>query len=118
MFSSLKNKIKEETGQELPAPVRHPSIASTSRCYSRNRESVSSQHSAEDTTLLESKDVEISNLKSQLSESQNKLEEASKRLQKLEEEKSSLEKANSLLEESLKVAQGEFISLQLKIICF
>lgn len=124
MFSSLKNKIREETGSEIPPLHHRNSIASR---YSRNRESTSSQHSADDGSLLEQvrncddsseiynqnlilvspqKDAEINSLKTQLAETQNKLEELSKRLQKFEEEKSSFEKANTLLEESLKVAQG------------
>ncbi|XP_037916390.1 golgin subfamily A member 1 isoform X2 [Hermetia illucens] len=104
MFTSLKNKIKEETGNEVPAlPARLPS-SSGSR-YSRGR--LSSAASIASLDDWEQKETEINNLRVQCNELTSKHCELSARLEKLEEEKSRLEKTNEILLESVRVAQTQ-----------
>ncbi|XP_059608548.1 golgin subfamily A member 1 [Phlebotomus argentipes] len=101
MFSSLKNKIKEETGSEVPPLPRPPG-----RRYQRGRlDSFNSMTSIDDLSLIEQKDAEIAALRLQCNDIEAKCDELTKKLDGATEEKDRLEKANALLEESVRVSQ-------------
>ncbi|GAB0087684.1 golgin subfamily A member 1 [Sergentomyia squamirostris] len=101
MFASLKNKIKEETGSEVP-PLPRPS----GRRYHRGRlDSFNSMTSIDDLSLVEQKDAEIAALRLQCNDIEAKCDEVTKKLEQTIEEKERLEKANALLEESVRVGQ-------------
>ncbi|XP_055706211.1 golgin subfamily A member 1 [Phlebotomus papatasi] len=101
MFASLKNKIKEETGSDVPTLPR-----SSGRRYHRGRlDSFNSMTSIDDLSVIEQKDAEIAALRLQCNDIEAKCDELSKKLETATEEKDRLEKANALLEESVRVSQ-------------
>lgn len=91
MFSSLKNKIKEEKGTEVKF--------SNNIRGSRSTASVSS----DDTSTTS----EITSLRTQVKDLQTKLQFVSVQLEESNAEKNKLEKANELLLESVKVSQNQ-----------
>lgn len=125
MFTSLKNKIKEETGSEVPKLTgRQNSIGSR---YSRGSiHSILSidelsQHEQVNfvfhfisfklthnynSNLILQKDAEINALTIQLNDVTLKCKELEQQIEILADVKKQYEKDTSLLEESLKVAQG------------
>lgn len=96
MFSSLKNKIKEEKGTEVKFNNNIRGEASSGRLSSTV--SISS-------SLDES--YEINTLRSQIKDLQSKLQSVSVQLEESNVEKCRLEKANEILLESLKVSQNQ-----------
>lgn len=102
MFATLKNKIKEETGNEVPAiPVR---LGAQNR-YQRSTFDSTSSTSIENLSIFEQKDAEISALRQQCNDLTTKCTEQERRLAMLQEDNDRLDKSNHLLEESVKVAQ-------------
>lgn len=104
MFTSLKNKIKEETGKEVtPLPIRMGSQGRLQRSAFGSTVSIEGM-----TYSLEQKDLEIAGLRLQCSELTGKLDELSKQVDTLKASNERLEQSNQLLEESVKVAQRMF----------
>lgn len=98
MFATLKNKIKEETGNEVPAiPVR---LGAQNR-YQRSTFDSTSSTSIENLSIFEQKDAEIHSLRQQC----NELTAKCSQVARLQEDNDRLDKSNQLLEESVKVAQ-------------
>lgn len=108
MFTTLKNKIKEETGKEVaPPPVR---MAAQGRLQRSAFGSTSSQFAEQlggAQLALEQKDVELAALRLQGSEASARLDEAARLTDAMRKDIERLEQSNQLLEESLKVAQSE-----------
>lgn len=101
MFTSLKNKIKEETGKEVtPLPMRMGSQGRLQRSNFGSTVSIEGMSYS-----LEQKDLEIAGLRLQCSELNGKLDELSKQVDTLKASNERLEQSNQLLEESVKVAQ-------------
>lgn len=94
MFSSLKNKIRDEKGTEVKFNnnVRGGRLSSTVSISSIDEASTAS---------------EISTLRSQLKELQSKYQSLSLQFEESKVEKSSLEKTNEILLESVKVSQNQ-----------
>lgn len=106
MFATLKNKIKEETGNEVPAiPVR---MAASNR-YNRSTFDSTSSTSIENLSIIEQKDAEINALRIQCNDLSAKLNELNGKIIELHEDNGRLEKTNSILEESVKVAQCKLL---------
>lgn len=104
MFASLKNKIKEETGSEVPSIQSRP----VSNRYQRSRiGSFTSTASIEDLSIIEQKDAEIQALRIQCNDLTIKCNDLNVKLDDFGNDKKRLEQANHLLDESVKVAQGK-----------
>ncbi|KAG4069110.1 hypothetical protein HA402_008421 [Bradysia odoriphaga] len=101
MFATLKNKIKEETGNEVPnLPVR-----TAQNRYQRGTLDSTSSVSIESLSMFEQKEAELSALRAQFNDISCKYNDLSKRYNILQDDMERLEKANELLEESVKVSQ-------------
>lgn len=109
MFTTLKNKIKEETGKEVaPMPVR---MAAQGRLQRSAFGSTSSQFTEQlggAQIALEQKDVELAAMRLQCGETTARLDEAVRLTDAMRKDIERLEQSNQLLEESLKVAQSEY----------
>ncbi|XP_058057480.1 golgin subfamily A member 1 [Anopheles bellator] len=97
MFTSLKNKIKEETGNDV-API------SVTRSR-RHAESLTSASSIDELSVLEQKDAELSATRVELQELANLLHGFREQVRLLEESKTVLEQTNKALEEKLHASQ-------------
>ncbi|XP_052870772.1 uncharacterized protein LOC128276345, partial [Anopheles cruzii] len=97
MFASLKNKIKEETGNDVA-----PLSVIRSR---RHAESLTSASSIDELSVLEQKDAELSATRVELQELANHLHGFREQVRLLEESKAGLEQANKALEEKLHASQ-------------
>lgn len=95
MFSSLKNKIREEKGTEvkLNNNIRGGRLSSTVSVASSNEEASST--------------AEITSLRSQVYDLQSKLQFLSVQLDECNTDKCKLETANEILLESVKVSQNQ-----------
>lgn len=125
MFATLKNKIKEETGNEVPTlPVR-----TAQNRYQRGTLGSTSSVSIESLSMFEQvnwhefrflfrsmrmkmnfvlqKEAELTALRTQFNDVNSKYNDLSKRHNILQDDMERLEKANELLEESVKVSQGK-----------
>ncbi|KAJ6645576.1 Golgin subfamily A member 1 [Pseudolycoriella hygida] len=101
MFATLKNKIKEETGNEVPTL---PSVRSSQR-YQRGALDSTSSISIESLSMFEQKEAELCQLRTQFHDIDSKYNELTKRYSILQDDFERLEKANELLEETVKVSQ-------------
>ncbi|XP_037033320.1 golgin subfamily A member 1 isoform X2 [Bradysia coprophila] len=101
MFATLKNKIKEETGNEVP----HLPVRTAQNRYQRGTLDSTSSVSIESLSMFEQKEAELSALRAQFNDINCKYNDLSKRYNILQDDMERLEKANELLEESVKVSQ-------------
>uniref|UniRef100_A0A2M4ALA6 Putative golgin subfamily protein a member 1 n=1 Tax=Anopheles triannulatus TaxID=58253 RepID=A0A2M4ALA6_9DIPT len=99
MFASLKNKIKEETGNDV-AP-----LAVTRARRSQAESLASTSSSIDELSALEQKDAELNATRLELQELANHLNGFREQMRLLEEAKSNLEQANKALEEKLQSCQ-------------
>ncbi|XP_055384573.1 golgin subfamily A member 1 [Condylostylus longicornis] len=106
MFASLKNKIKEETGNDIQSipPTTRSSIIQNRRA-GRLSSTTSIASTVEEN--FEQKDTELNSLRSQYNELSAKYYELNKRFEIVQEEKNNIERANQILLESVKVAQNQ-----------
>lgn len=134
MFATLKNKIKEETGNEVPTL---PPVRTSQNRYQRGALDSTSSVSIESLSMFEQvrvekmffipfwrqryqpkeisicflqKEAELCVLRTQFNDINSKYNDLSKRYNILQDDMERLEKANELLEESVKVSQGKNIS--------
>lgn len=99
MFASLKNKIKEETGNDV-APL---AVTRSRRSQAESLTSTSS--SIDELSALEQKDAELNATRLELQELASHLNGFREQIRLLEEAKSNLEQANKTLEEKLQSCQ-------------
>ncbi|ETN57975.1 omega-crystallin [Anopheles darlingi] len=99
MFASLKNKIKEETGNDV-AP-----LAVTRARRSQAESLTSASSSIDELSALEQKDAELNATRLELQELASHLNGFREQIRLLEEAKSSQEQANKTLEEKLQSCQ-------------
>ncbi|XP_050083384.1 golgin subfamily A member 1 [Anopheles aquasalis] len=99
MFASLKNKIKEETGNDV-AP-----LAVTRARRSQAESLTSTSSSIDELSALEQKDAELNATRLELQELASHLNGFREQIRLLEEAKSNLEHANKALEEKLQSCQ-------------
>lgn len=99
MFSSLKNKIREEKGTDVKFNNNNIRGGSSGRLSSTV--SISSIDEASSTTS------EITSMRSQVKDLQSKLQSLNVQLEESNTEKNRLEKANEILLESVKVSQNQ-----------
>ncbi|KAH8401392.1 hypothetical protein KR009_005106 [Drosophila setifemur] len=113
MFATLKNKIKEETGEDVAhtavqQPQRYPINNNSYRLRSR-RVSINS-NSADDVGGgggIYSESEQLCQLRSQCNELTTKVSTLTQGLQQLQEEKLRVDKTNEILLESVRVAQTQ-----------
>ncbi|XP_053657847.1 golgin subfamily A member 1 [Anopheles marshallii] len=98
MFTSLKNKIREETGNDV-APL------SVSRTRRSRPESLTSASSIDELSVLEQKDAELSATRLELQELAGHLSGFREQARSLEEETARLKQTNSALEAKLQASQ-------------
>ncbi|XP_058119356.1 golgin subfamily A member 1 [Anopheles ziemanni] len=98
MFASLKNKIREETGNDV-APL------SVSRTRRSRPESLTSASSIDEMSVLEQKDAELNATRLELQELTGHLNSFREAAHKLEQERANLEQANKTLETKLGACQ-------------
>uniref|UniRef100_A0A182VYN3 GRIP domain-containing protein n=1 Tax=Anopheles minimus TaxID=112268 RepID=A0A182VYN3_9DIPT len=98
MFTSLKNKIREETGNDV-APL------SVSRTRRSRPESLTSASSIDELSILEQKDAELSATRLELQELAGHLSSFREQARSLEEETAHLKQTNSALEAKLQASQ-------------
>ncbi|XP_052897462.1 golgin subfamily A member 1 [Anopheles moucheti] len=98
MFTSLKNKIREETGNDV-APL------SVSRTRRSRPESLTSASSIDELSVLEQKDAELSATRLELQELAGHLSGFREQTRSLEEETARLKQSNSALEAKLQASQ-------------
>uniref|UniRef100_A0A182XWA2 GRIP domain-containing protein n=1 Tax=Anopheles stephensi TaxID=30069 RepID=A0A182XWA2_ANOST len=98
MFTSLKNKIREETGNDV-APL------SVSRTRRSRPESLTSASSIDELSVLEQKDAELNATRLELQELAGHLSSCREQARTLEEETARLRQTNSALEAKLQASQ-------------
>ncbi|XP_050069074.1 golgin subfamily A member 1 isoform X2 [Anopheles maculipalpis] len=98
MFTSLKNKIREETGNDV-APL------SVSRTRRSRPESLTSASSIDELSVLEQKDAELNATRLELQELAGHLTNFREQARSLEEETARLKQTNSALEAKLQACQ-------------
>uniref|UniRef100_A0A1S4GDK9 Uncharacterized protein n=1 Tax=Anopheles gambiae TaxID=7165 RepID=A0A1S4GDK9_ANOGA len=98
MFASLKNKIREETGNDV-APL------SVSRTRRSRPESLTSASSIDELSVLEQKEAELNATRLELQELTGHLSSFREQARLLEEEAGRLKQSNSALEEKLQATQ-------------
>ncbi|XP_049285157.1 golgin subfamily A member 1 [Anopheles funestus] len=98
MFTSLKNKIREETGNDV-APL------SVSRTRRSRPESLTSASSIDELSILEQKDAELNATRLELQELAGHLTNFREQARSLEEETARLKQTNSALEAKLQASQ-------------
>uniref|UniRef100_A0A182MUY7 GRIP domain-containing protein n=1 Tax=Anopheles culicifacies TaxID=139723 RepID=A0A182MUY7_9DIPT len=98
MFTSLKNKIREETGNDV-APL------SVSRTRRSRPESLTSASSIDELSILEQKDAELNATRLELQELAGHLSSFREQARSLEEETERLKQTNSALEAKLQASQ-------------
>ncbi|XP_017131950.1 golgin subfamily A member 1 [Drosophila elegans] len=110
MFATLKNKIKEETGEDVvqPGNQRYPSTNNNNYRLRSRRVSINS-NSADDVGGggFYNESEQLCQLRSQCNELTTKLSTVTQGLQQLQEEKSRVDKTNEILLESVRVAQTQ-----------
>ncbi|XP_016943146.2 golgin subfamily A member 1 isoform X1 [Drosophila suzukii] len=110
MFATLKNKIKEETGEDVvhPANQRYPSNNNNNYRLRSRRVSINS-NSADDVGGggFYNESEQLCQLRSQCNELTTKLSAVTQGLQQLQEEKTRVDKTNEILLESVRVAQTQ-----------
>uniref|UniRef100_A0A182N6Z8 GRIP domain-containing protein n=1 Tax=Anopheles dirus TaxID=7168 RepID=A0A182N6Z8_9DIPT len=98
MFATLKNKIREETGNDV-APL------SVSRTRRSRPESLTSASSIDELSILEQKDAELNATRLELQELAGHLSSLREQVRVREEENTRLEQGNRALEEKLQAHQ-------------
>uniref|UniRef100_A0A182IZS2 GRIP domain-containing protein n=1 Tax=Anopheles atroparvus TaxID=41427 RepID=A0A182IZS2_ANOAO len=98
MFASLKNKIREETGNDV-APL------SVSRTRRSRPESLTSASSIDEMSVLEQKDAELNATRLELQELAGHLNSFREETRKSEQERAHLEQENKALEAKLQACQ-------------
>ncbi|XP_016973296.2 golgin subfamily A member 1 [Drosophila rhopaloa] len=110
MFATLKNKIKEETGEDVvhSGNQRYPSTNNNNYRLRSRRVSINS-NSADDVGGggYYNESEQLCQLRSQCNELTTKLSTITLGLQQLQEEKSRVDKTNEILLESVRVAQTQ-----------
>nr|NP_001246298.1 golgin 97, isoform C [Drosophila melanogaster]AFH08052.1 golgin 97, isoform C [Drosophila melanogaster] len=110
MFATLKNKIKEETGDDVvqSANQRYPGNNNNNYRLRSRRVSINS-NSADDVGGggFYNESEQLCELRSQCNELTTKLSTVTQGLQQLQEEKTRVDKTNEILLESVRVAQTQ-----------
>ncbi|XP_017051122.1 golgin subfamily A member 1 [Drosophila ficusphila] len=110
MFATLKNKIKEETGEDVvhSANQRYPSNNNNNYRLRSRRVSINS-NSADDVGGggYYNESEQLCQLRSQCNELTTKLATVTQGMQQLQEEKTRVDKTNEILLESVRVAQTQ-----------
>ncbi|XP_037949598.1 golgin subfamily A member 1 isoform X2 [Teleopsis dalmanni] len=106
MFSTLKNKIMEETGSTIATqrPLNH---TNNNRTRSRFASNASINSTNDDALFVGSNSEQLSSLRSQCNDLTTKVADLMTQLQSTSEEKSRVEKTNEILLETVKVAQTQ-----------
>ncbi|XP_030388065.1 golgin subfamily A member 1 [Scaptodrosophila lebanonensis] len=112
MFATLKNKIKEETGDDVSTSAsqvhqRYGSNNNINNYRLRSRRVSVNSNFADELGGAFSESEQICQLRSQCNELTTKVSSLSQSLQQLQEEKTRIEKTNAILLESVKVAQTQ-----------
>ncbi|XP_041675699.1 LOW QUALITY PROTEIN: golgin subfamily A member 1 [Drosophila eugracilis] len=110
MFATLKNKIKEETGEDVvhSANQRYPSNNNNNYRLRSRRVSINS-NSADDVGGggFYNESEQLCQLRSQCNELTTKVSTITQGMQQLQEEKTRVDKTNEILLESVRVAQTQ-----------
>ncbi|KAH8245857.1 hypothetical protein KR038_005880 [Drosophila bunnanda] len=111
MFATLKNKIKEETGEDVANAANQPHQRNNNNNYRlRSRRVSVNSNSADDVGGgggFYSESEQLCQLRSQCNELTTKVSTITQGLHQLQEEKSRVDKTNEILLESVRVAQTQ-----------
>ncbi|XP_001360949.3 golgin subfamily A member 1 [Drosophila pseudoobscura] len=113
MFATLKNKIKEETGEDVSTSASQPQpqqrYANNNNYRLRSRRVSINSNSADDVGggSIYNESEQLCQLRSQCNELTTKVSSLSQSLLQLQEEKMRVDKTNEILLESVRVAQTQ-----------
>ncbi|BFG04989.1 golgin subfamily A member 1 [Drosophila madeirensis] len=110
MFATLKNRIREETGEDVSTSASQPQqqrYANNNNYRLRSRRVSINSNSADDVGggMIYNESEQLCQLRSQCNELTTKVSSLSQNLLQLQEEKLRVDKTNEILLESVKVAQ-------------
>ncbi|XP_017016921.1 golgin subfamily A member 1 [Drosophila kikkawai] len=110
MFATLKNKIKEETGEDVANAANQPHQRNNNNYRLRSRRVSVNSNSADDVGGgggLYSESEQLCQLRSQCNELTTKVSTITQGMHQLQEEKTRVDKTNEILLESVRVAQTQ-----------